>query len=249
MRRQSNVLDKVIFFDKCNNSIVPLNPNLVPPNAKSTPNHSHSDLMKLTTVYSETDLLKKKHFLVSTVFKDQKILKEQFGIFKIYQGIDARTWFTTLKSYCKLNYQNPNEILDYLHIFLEKDLQRWYLKLDKKDKSSLDDFESLFLDKVFDKENDLEELVRLSQKDFIAKAKIVFKDDILLNEVNSKPLCTFLKMKILVIKLVYPKISKIDAIRMAIFAVADKDTRKILIKFVNSDLSDIFSAAQSIDEV
>lgn len=242
-QRKSFVHDKINYFDSQTCA-------LIPSFKKSTPNPSSTNLMQLDdNLNSNDNHLKKKEFMVSTIFKDQKILKEQFGVFQVYQGVDARTWFATIKAYCKLNYQSPNELMEYFHVFLHKDLQKWFLKLDSAKKTSLDVFEPVFIDEVFDRENDLEDLVTLKQNDFMIKAKTVLKDDLFVKEAANAPLSSFLKLKILVIRLVYPKIAKVDAIRLSIFAIDDKNTKKVLVKFLNSDLNDIISLAKSLDDL
>lgn len=83
----------------------------------------------------------------------------------------------------------------------------------------------------------------------MSKAKTILKDDELINQATKEPLSSFLKLKILVIKAVYPKICKQDAIRLSIFSIDDITVKKVLIKFLNSDLNDIFALAKSYDEL
>lgn len=131
---------------------------MIPINNKSTPISSSSNLDQLISIGRSNEpndnQIKKIEFLTSSIFKDQKMLKESFGVYQVYNGIDSRTWYSTIKAYCKLHYQNPNEVLEYFHIFLHKDLKTWFLKLDDSKKRSLDDFESVFLDEVFKRENE-----------------------------------------------------------------------------------------------
>lgn len=191
----------------------------------------------------------KSNFMVSTIFQDQKILKEHFGIYELYGNIEARAWITMIKAYCNLNYQSPNEILDYFHIFLSNELKKWYLKLDASKKTTLDELESLFIEEVFDRECEYEELIRLKQNSFLAKMKSLFPEDSIVKESVNFPLSSFLKLKILTIRKVYPKICKEDAIRLSIFSIESSQVKKTFSKYLKSDLSDIISLAKSVDEL
>lgn len=190
----------------------------------------------------------RSNFIFSTIFKDQKKLKELFGVYKLYGEYDVRIWFASIKGYVNLNYQNPRELLDYFHIFLSKDLQKWFLKLDKCKKINLDTFEECLLNEVFTMECQYENLVILKQKAFLEKVKELFKDDPLVNELEDNPLSSYLKLKLIIIRKIYPKVCKEDAVRMAVLAIDNDQVKKQFSKFLKSDLDDIFSLAQSLDD-
>lgn len=182
------------------------------------------------------------------MFKDQKELKEVFGVFRVYGGIDCRSWFANIKNYCNDNYSNPNEVINYFHIFLESDLHKWLFNLTDKEKSSLEIFESSFYDEVFKMECNYEDLVSLKQTAFMDKFKLMFNNnEQIIKQISDTSLSSFISLKIMVIKRLYSSISKKDAIRMAIFSIDDFDIKKKFSLFLNSDLNDILNLAKSIN--
>lgn len=69
--------------------------------------------------------IKKAKFMSSTIFQDQKMLKDILGIFKIYGPVDAISWFSKVKKFCVDNYSSPNEIISYFHILLDIEFHKW----------------------------------------------------------------------------------------------------------------------------
>lgn len=240
-KRELNVSNKISFFEKP--AILSLK--------NSTPLSSNSNLLICTNDNLNGDQDNKRmRFMNSTFFNDQKILKQQFGVFRIYGGIDAITWFTSIKHHCIKNYHNPAEIIKYFHIFLDSEFHKWLFNLPDDKKSDLDAFESSFYDEVFSVESDYESLLISNQKEFINKFKKIFTDNDKLNsELSDYPLYSFIKLKMLVIKRLYPKITKEDAIRMTIFSIDSLEVRKKFRIFVNSELTDILNYAKSIDSI
>lgn len=184
----------------------------------------------------------------STIFQDQQFLKDMFGVFRIYDKTDAVTWFANVKKFCIDTYSNPSELINYFHILIDKEFHSWLFKLESDKKKDLDTFEAEFIDKVFNLESSYESLVMSEQTSFLSKFNTMFGDiEGIKTEISLRPLSTFIKLKVMIIKKLYPKMIKEDAIRMTIFSISDDKTRKIFRQFLKSDLNDILNYAESID--
>lgn len=166
----------------------------------------------------------------------------------MYGNIDGVSWFSSIRSYLVNNYQRPTDIIEYFHLFLDSEFYPWFFKLSVGDKACLDKFESSFLEEIYRLQSQYEDLVIFKQEEFLKKINSMFKSNkSLMDELKSTPLSSYLKLKIMIIRKVYPKILKEDAVRMCIYSITDNDKKKKLVKFINSDFDDILSLASSID--
>lgn len=233
------MFDKVAFFETNPNQLSIKN---------STPLTSSSNLqIDRNTDNLQIETVKRTKFMNSTIFLDQKIIKNELGVFRIYGGIDAISWFSKVKQFCCDNYANPSEIIVYFHILLDSEFHLWLFKVPSDKKSNLDVFEKEFLEEAFRIESEYECLVISKQSDFIKKFKEIFNKENLDAEISMNPLSSFIKLKIMVIKRLYPNLPKKDAIRLTIFSLDDKDVRRQFSRFIHSDLIDILNYAKSID--
>lgn len=220
----------------------------------STPISSKSDLNKFAKSNLKDDemgrdqVCKKAKFMRSSIFQDQKELKEILGVFKVYGNVDSMSWFSKVKQFCMENYLDPNEIINYFHILLDESFHKWLFNLAADKKSDLQSFEKEFHDEVFRLESEYESLMMSGQADFMDKFKKIFdNNENLDDEFRKHPLSSFIKLKIMVIKKLYPRIVKEDAVRMTIYSIDDKETKKRFILFIKSELSDILNYAKSLD--
>lgn len=171
-----------------------------------------------------------------------------FGVFKLYQTEDCSIWFNRIRVHVSNNYIRPNEIIEYFHLFLDKELLSWFFKLNSNIKDDLNKFEISFYDEVYRLQDEYETLVSAKQDIFMKLFDAKHKDNKeYVAEVQASPLSSYIKLKLLTIKKVYSNILKEDAIRMTIFSLNDSDLKMKLLKFIKSDLVDILSLANSLD--
>lgn len=100
---------------------------------------------------------------------------------------------------------------------------------------------------MFKIQSNYESLVVSSQTSFLKKFQEIFQSEDISKEIKNFPLSTFIKLKIMSIKKIYPRLPKVDAIRMCIYSIEDEVTRKQFTYFLNSDLDDILNYSKSID--
>lgn len=209
---------------------------------RSTPTNSSSTLM---TVPVGKDQISSK-YLVSSLFDDIKDLKKEFGIFNHYEQ-NQYNWFGKVKAVCKNRYQNPDDIIQFFHLFLDKMYQDWCMKLNAE---NLEELESMFYDEIFRSKNEQESDVHLKGQAYLDKLNQIYKNDsAILKEISDYPLSSFFKYKFFSVRKLYKTISDKELMRMILFMIDDKDTKIKLEKFLNTSVKNVYDTLKLIDQM
>lgn len=152
-----------------------------------------------------------------------------------------------MKAVCLSGYQNPDEILNYFHLFVSDEFRLWYLNSSLK---NIEELENEFNKEVYRLQKKYEDNLHLKQNNFLPKLKTKFKNDSsVLSEIEKYPLSSFFKYKSLMIKEMYPSISDTDFIRMVIFMFDNDEVKLKLIKYLKASFRDVFDTLRILDEI
>lgn len=146
-------------------------------------------------------------------------------------------------------YQQPNDVLEFFHLFLNDELSLGYLKLDSKFKN-FENLEEKFLEEVFRLEQEEEDDLHLKQTSYLLKLKSKFsKEPLKLEEIRTQPLSAFFKYKCILIRKIYKSLSDSEMVRMVIFLFDDKTVKQRLSKYMKVSLKDVYETLKLIDQI
>lgn len=187
----------------------------------------------------------------NTIFDDLPKLKRLFGVYKVYNPVEmeGQKWISIVEAYLDHYYRNPNDFIEYFHLFVDKDFHKWCFELTGESKSDWSAFKKAFLEKVYKLEVDYQNLVSSDSADFLSKLKTMNpKDKQLLDEIQNQPMQTYFKHKVATINRVYPRSTMRDMIKQAIFQIKDSNLKSKFYKLRNAvDLKDIIVYAKYVD--
>lgn len=198
---------------------------------QSTPTGSLSDLI-IGLIPTKIDKKSDHHnqIFVSSMFNDITKLKKEIKIYNPYD-MNQYEWFEKIKAICTNNYQNPNDIISFFHLFVDKIYRHWALNLKI---TTLEDLEKDFYTIVFKSKKELQDDLHLDQAKFLERLKVLHKNDKeILQELKDYPLSSFFKYKALLIRRLYKSLSDKDLIRLIIFMFDEKDIVLKLEKFID----------------
>lgn len=202
---------------------------------QSTPSSSTNLMIQSIEINKQSNLERK--YIVSSVFNDITSLKKEFGIYNPYE-LDQYKWFGKIKAICKKNYQNPDDIIQFFHLFIDKMYHVWALNLKV---TTLDQFEKEFYDEIFRSKQEMEDEIHLNQADYLDKLNTIYKNDkLVLKEIKDYPLSSFFK---------YKSLSNKELIKLVIFMFKEENIKIKLERYINTSFKDVYDTLKIIDEI
>lgn len=177
-------------------------------------------------------------YQISTIYNDLSKLKNIFGIYKLFKGIEPETWIERVDIYLNVNYSsNKKEIIKFFYIFLSDDYHEWFFKL------SIDTFEELkegFLEQSYDLIKSYHQMMYASEEEFINLIKSKF--DINASDLQKNKLKVYFEHKFKVFGKVCPHRCSKEIIMDSIMLLDDDKVKRKYYGLRNLEISDFITS-------
>lgn len=162
-----------------------------------------------------------KKIIINSIYNDLDFLQNQVGRFRVFGKFDPEHWVSCFETVLRERYSNIDEVCSHFHFFVDPEqFSAWYFG---QTATTWVDLRKGFLEKASEIELELRELAIMKQTDFVEKVKKLRKDDNkLLTEFTNYPITTFIRVKLQLLLLVYPKMPRAHYLQMAISMLDDK---------------------------